>query len=162
MANREGWRPRVDNQPDFNPFQSPDSTSRSPLDTPKLRDAAEETTPLQGSKDLSDEDSLEDVVAGSYSTPSAQHPAAEETSAAGSSAVQGEGDYEAARRYRAGMEEFVEKTDIEELAREAAPRSAQEGRELGLAEEQGKARTKGDDPADVGIMYPGRKRDDLS
>jgi len=162
MANREGWRPRVENLPEFNPFQSPDSTKGPLLDTPKLRDAAEESSPLQGTKDLSDDDSLDDVVSDSYSTPSALGPQAEEASAAGGSAVQGEGDYEAARRYRAGMKEFVEKTDIEALARKAAPHSAQEGRELGLAEDEGKARTKGDDPADVGIMYPGRKRDDVA
>ena len=35
--------------------------------------------------------------------------------------IQGEGDYESARRYRKDVERFVEENDTEELAREAAP-----------------------------------------
>jgi hypothetical protein len=72
-------------------------------------------------------------------------------------ALQGEGDYQAARRYREEVTEFVSKADIDELAREAAPTSAKEARDLALAEEQGRDRSQGDDAADAGIMYPGRK-----
>jgi hypothetical protein len=71
--------------------------------------------------------------------------------------IQGEGDYEASRRYREEVDEFLDKADVEKLAREAAPKSAQEARELALAQESGERRSKGDDPADVKAMYPGQK-----
>ena len=70
--------------------------------------------------------------------------------------VQGEGNYEAARRYREGVNEFLTHADIEDIAHKAAPKSALEARELALAAEKGQLRSKGDDPADVGAMYPGR------
>ena len=70
--------------------------------------------------------------------------------------VQGEGDYEAARRYREGVNEFLAHADVEGIAHKAAPNSALEARELALAAEKGQLRSKGDDPADVGAMYPGR------
>lgn len=73
--------------------------------------------------------------------------------------VQGEGDYQAADRYRKEVGEFVSKADIDALAREAAPSSAKQARDLALAEERGRERSKGDDAADPGIMYPGRKAD---
>jgi hypothetical protein len=73
--------------------------------------------------------------------------------------VQGEGDYQAARRYRREVTDFVSKADIDALAHEAAPDSAREARDLALAEERARDRSKGDDAADPGIMYPGRKPD---
>jgi hypothetical protein len=72
-------------------------------------------------------------------------------------AVQGEGDYQAARRYRREVSDFVSNNDVDALAHEAAPTSAKEARDLALAEERGRDRSKGDDAADPGIMYPGRK-----
>lgn len=74
-------------------------------------------------------------------------------------AVQGEGDYEAAHRYRDEVKDFLAHSDIEQLAHEAAPESAKQERELALAEEAGKARSKGEAGADAGIMYPGRGGD---
>jgi hypothetical protein len=71
--------------------------------------------------------------------------------------VQGEGDYQAAHRYREQVQEFLKHSDVDERARAAAPDSAKQERELALAEEQGKHRSKGEDPADIGLMYPGRK-----
>ena len=70
--------------------------------------------------------------------------------------VQGEGDYEASRRYREEVKEFLAHADVEDIAHKAAPKSALEARELALAAEKGQLRSKGDDPADVGAMYPGR------
>jgi hypothetical protein len=75
----------------------------------------------------------------------------------GNGALQGEGDYQAARRYREEVTEFVSRADVDALAREAAPASAKEARDLALAEDRGRDRSKGDDAADPGIMYPGRK-----
>ena len=63
--------------------------------------------------------------------------------------VQGEGDYRSARRHRRDLEEFVAENDenaIEELAREAAPRSEAEQREMLEAEREGRARAKGRKP----------------
>ena len=77
----------------------------------------------------------------------------------GQERFQGEGDYQAARRFREDSEDFVSKADVEALAREARPNSAREARDLALAEERGRDRSKGDDAADPGIMYPGRKPD---
>jgi phage I-like protein len=76
------------------------------------------------------------------------------------SKVQGEGDYNAARRYRDNLTKFVNKADIDALASQAAPLSAKEARELALADERARARSKGDDPADVGIMYSHEKKPD--
>ena len=70
--------------------------------------------------------------------------------------VQGEGNYEASRRYREDVKEFLAHADVEDIAHKAAPKSALEARELALAAEKGQLRSKGDDPADVGAMYPGR------
>lgn len=56
--------------------------------------------------------------------------------------VQGEGDYEAARRYRKGAEEFSQTHDTEGVARDAEPRTAEEARELERAQEEGMSRAK--------------------
>lgn len=77
-----------------------------------------------------------------------------------SAKIQGEGDYEAARRYREEVGAFLDHNDVEQIAKGAAPKSALEARELALAEERARNRSKGDDPADVGAMYPGRKADE--
>jgi hypothetical protein len=63
MSEKEPWSPRIDKLKDFqdhkNPVQSDDPPLRMPL-------AEDDTAPLQGSKDLSDPDSLDDVIADSY------------------------------------------------------------------------------------------------
>jgi hypothetical protein len=61
--------------------------------------------------------------------------------------VQGEGDYEAARRHRKRVSEFIENNDVEKAAVRAAPETEAEAKELADAEEQGKERAKGEDPA---------------
>jgi hypothetical protein len=61
-------------------------------------------------------------------------------------AVQGEGDYRSARRHRRDLEQFVAKNDIEALARDAAPKSDLEHREMLAAEQKGRARIKGRKP----------------
>jgi Protein of unknown function (DUF2934) len=70
-----------------------------------------------------------------------------------SPAIQGEGDYEAARRYRERLTEFARNADVEGLAKSASVVSAKDAREYALAEESARSRSKGDDPADIGIMY---------
>jgi hypothetical protein len=63
------------------------------------------------------------------------------------SKVQGEGDYEAARRFRKRSEEYVANNDVEKAAVRAAPQSAREAEDLKAAEAAGKKRAKGEDPA---------------
>ena len=63
----------------------------------------------------------------------------------------GEGNYKATRDYNRGLKEHVEHHDIEKEARDAAPRSESEAREMEEAERAGKDRARGsakseDDP----------------
>jgi hypothetical protein len=56
--------------------------------------------------------------------------------------VQGEGDYEAARRYRQEVKDFVDKANIDKAAHEAAPKSSDDQREMSDAERVGKSHSK--------------------
>ncbi|MGZ8273821.1 MAG: hypothetical protein ACXW2G_05955 [Burkholderiaceae bacterium] len=60
--------------------------------------------------------------------------------------VQGEGDYDAARRYGEKLRDHVQHHDVEKEARDAEPSSEGEEREMEQAEEQGKRRAKEEDP----------------
>lgn len=53
--------------------------------------------------------------------------------------LQGEGNYDAARRHRESAEKFVKSGGVEPAAREAAPRSIEEAREMRDAEQAGKS-----------------------
>ncbi len=70
-------------------------------------------------------------------------PASEKTSGA---ELQGEGNYDAARRHRESVEEFVESGQVEGAARDAAPNDEAEAREMEAAEAVGKSHAKGEDP----------------
>ncbi len=63
------------------------------------------------------------------------------------SRVQGEGDYEAARRYRTRTANFIQHNDVEQAAKRAAPRSRTDAEQMAAAEAAGKKRAKGEDPA---------------
>jgi hypothetical protein len=63
------------------------------------------------------------------------------------SKVQGEGDYEATRRYRKRTDEYILNNDVEKAAVRAAPRDQHEADEMAAAEAAGKKRAKGEDPA---------------
>jgi hypothetical protein len=63
MSPRKPWQPRVESEPEFNPFENDTSERGALLDTPQINDPDEDSAPLEGSKDLSDEDSLDDVIA---------------------------------------------------------------------------------------------------
>jgi hypothetical protein len=60
--------------------------------------------------------------------------------------VQGEGDYDAARRYDKAAREFAESGKVEEAAHDAQPESADVAVDLKQAEEEGKSHAKGEDP----------------
>ena len=55
----------------------------------------------------------------------------------------GEGNYKATRQYNEGMKEHVQHHDIEKEARDAAPRSEAEKREMEQAERIGRSKAKG-------------------
>jgi len=57
-------------------------------------------------------------------------------------AVEGEGNYTAARRHRQSVEQFVDDGKVEPAARDAAPDSAAEAEQLRSAEEAGRAHAK--------------------
>lgn len=60
--------------------------------------------------------------------------------------IQGEGDYDAARRYDKSVRDFAESRKVGPAAQDAEPRDAREAEELKRAEEVGKSRAKGEDP----------------
>jgi hypothetical protein len=61
MSSNKPWAPDIDGEPLLHPFGAPEGDqSRGTL---KLRDPEQDTAPLQGTKDLSDADSLRDVIA---------------------------------------------------------------------------------------------------
>jgi hypothetical protein len=57
----EAWRPRVDSERVLHGFQNETPEADSILESPEIRDPEDDTAPLQGSKDRSDEDSMEDI-----------------------------------------------------------------------------------------------------
>ena len=58
--------------------------------------------------------------------------------------IQGEGDYDAGRRYDEAAREFAQSGKVEPAARDAAPDSAAEAEQMQQAEETGKSRSKGE------------------
>lgn len=71
------------------------------------------------------------------------HPARpEHEPATDDPALQGEGNYDAARRHRESVETFVESGRVDEAARDAEPKDADEERELEDAEAEGRSHAK--------------------
>jgi hypothetical protein len=61
--------------------------------------------------------------------------------------VQGEGNYEAAEEYDEAQRKFVKSGKVGAAARNAKPKSEAEAEEMQRAEEAGRSRAKGEDPA---------------
>ncbi len=61
--------------------------------------------------------------------------------------LQGEGNYDATRRYDKAAHDFAQSGKVDEAARAAQPGSAEEAEELKRAEEAGKSHAKGEDLA---------------
>jgi hypothetical protein len=70
---------------------------------------------------------------GEHPKPAKDQPATDDP------AMQGEGNYTAARRHRASAEKFVASGQVDAAAHDAAPDNAEEAQELRDAEEAGKA-----------------------
>jgi len=58
----------------------------------------------------------------------------------------GEGNYEATRQYNQGVKEHMDKHDIEKEARDAAPKSDAEAKEMLEAEREAASRSKAESP----------------
>jgi len=65
MTPRKPWQPKVESEAELNPFANHTTERDGLLNTPEVSDPEEDSSPLEGSKDLSDEDSLVDVIADS-------------------------------------------------------------------------------------------------
>jgi len=59
------------------------------------------------------------------------------------STVQGEGDYDSARKYNEHAQAFAKSGKVEQAAQEAAPRNAQEQAAMRKAESEGRSHAKG-------------------
>jgi hypothetical protein len=64
MSAKKSWRPRIDGRPFFN--AEPNVLDRPDPAAMEVRDPEEDTAPLEGTHDVSDADSLEDVIADAY------------------------------------------------------------------------------------------------
>ena len=69
----------------------------------------------------------------------------QQEAASGAGGQYGEGNYDATRKYNKGVKDHMENHDVEREARDAAPRSASEEKEMEDAEREGRSRAKGDD-----------------
>jgi hypothetical protein len=72
--------------------------------------------------------------------------------------VQGEGDYEAAERYRKEVGEFVKSADIDKAAHAAAPKSPDEQREMFDAERAGRSHSKAGHEKDMNLKPEKKKQ----
>jgi hypothetical protein len=61
--------------------------------------------------------------------------------------VQGEGDYQAARRYDKAQRDFAQSGKVDKAAHDAHPADAKEAEEMRRAEREGRSHAKGEDPA---------------
>ena len=68
--------------------------------------------------------------------------------------VQGEGDYEAGRRFDKAEQQFVKTGKDKERAGKAAPRDPAEAAEMSDAETTGKSHSKGEAPGDLKSKSP--------
>ena len=73
--------------------------------------------------------------------------------------VQGEGHYDAARRYDQDVKDFVKSADIDKAAHDAAPHSPDEQREMTDAERAGRRHSKAGKEQDMSLKPETKKSD---
>lgn len=83
----------------------------------------------------------------SSSDAKSKSPAESASQQSSGQALQGEGNYDAARRHRESAEDFVDSGKVDEAAHNAAPKNQAEQDEMIEAERTGKSHSKGEDPA---------------
>ena len=71
--------------------------------------------------------------------------------------VQGEGDYEAARRYGKEVKDYVDSANIDKAAHDAAPKSPDEQREMDEAERAGRSHSKAGKERDMPLSSEAKK-----
>lgn len=76
----------------------------------------------------------------------------------GAAKVQGEGDYESARKYDADTRKFIKSNDVSDLAHRAAPGSKEEAAKLKEAEEIGRSHASGGRGAESWPKDKGEKK----
>jgi hypothetical protein len=81
-----------------------------------------------------------------HSTSDSAHTGSSGSKPAGGDAVQGEGNYEAAREFNAAQRKFVQSGKVDAAARAAAPRTDDEKQQMLDAEETARSRAKEDYP----------------
>jgi hypothetical protein len=84
--------------------------------------------------------------AGGDSKASPASSGADRAGAGQGDGIQGEGNYEAARRYDEAQKRFVDSGRVDEAAEQAAPKNQAEADALRRAEEAGKSHAKDEDP----------------
>lgn len=72
--------------------------------------------------------------------------------------IQGEGDYDSAKKYDEQAHAFAESGKVEQAAKAAAPRNPQEEEEMRRAEVEGRSRAKGNPGAGLDAESPGRPK----
>jgi hypothetical protein len=77
-----------------------------------------------------------------------KEPARKQQQQSGAGQQYGEGSYQGTRQYNEGLKEHVQNHDIEREARDAAPRSASEEREMQEAERIGRSKSRGEGSPD--------------
>ena len=70
-------------------------------------------------------------------------PQQQQFAASGAGKQYGEGSYSGTRQYNKGLKEHMQSHDIEREARDAAPRSTDEAKQMDEAERIGRSRAKG-------------------
>jgi len=79
------------------------------------------------------------------SPPAKPHASGSQQQAASGEGHQyGEGNYAATKQYNEGLKKHLETSDTEQEARDAAPHSAAEEKEMEQAERKGRSRARGD------------------
>ena len=73
-----------------------------------------------------------------------QKPSGQQQQQSGEGQQYGEGNYKATRDYNKGVKEHMENHDVEREARDAAPRTAAEEKEMEEAERIGRSKSKGE------------------
>ena len=77
-----------------------------------------------------------------------KNPSSRQQQQSGEGQQYGEGNYKATRQYNEGLKEHMQHHDIEKEARDAAPKSAAEEKEMEDAERVARGRARGDDSKD--------------
>jgi len=107
------------------------------MSSPKSSDRSSTSGPSKSQRQPSGE--------GASASTSRSHPQQDQQgSRSASPDIQGEGNYDATRRYDKSAREFAQSGKVDEAARAAAPRDEREAQEMRRAEEEGRSHARSD------------------